>query len=83
VVRARLACLLREDPRVTDRPISDIAHRWGFRDDGSHFTRTFEGHCGHSPTATAAPITANLPLTQCYTDLSRGFKLQTACSTTL
>jgi AraC family transcriptional activator of tynA and feaB len=32
-----------------DRPISVIAHRWGFSDT-SHFSRTFKAHYGYSPT---------------------------------
>jgi AraC family transcriptional activator of tynA and feaB len=49
VVRARRLARAREDLTVTDRPISDIAHRWGFTD-SSHFCRTFKGHYGYSPT---------------------------------
>jgi AraC family transcriptional regulator, positive regulator of tynA and feaB len=33
----------------SDRPISVIAHRWGFSDT-SHFSRTFKAHYGCSPT---------------------------------
>ncbi|HYY00693.1 MAG TPA: helix-turn-helix domain-containing protein, partial [Mycobacterium sp.] len=31
------------------RPISVIAHRWGFSDTG-HFSRSFKAHYGSSPT---------------------------------
>jgi AraC family transcriptional regulator, positive regulator of tynA and feaB len=34
---------------ASDRPISVIAHRWGFSDT-SHFSRTFKAHYGYSPT---------------------------------
>jgi AraC family transcriptional regulator, positive regulator of tynA and feaB len=49
VVRARRLARARQDVTVTDRPISDIAHRWGFAD-SSHFSRTFKTHYGYSPT---------------------------------
>jgi AraC family transcriptional regulator, positive regulator of tynA and feaB len=49
VVRARRLARAREDLTVSDRPISDIAHRWGFTD-SSHFSRTFKAHYGDSPT---------------------------------
>ena len=38
----------REDLTRSDRPISMIAHRWGFSDT-SHFSRTFKAHYGSSP----------------------------------
>jgi AraC family transcriptional activator of tynA and feaB len=48
VVRARRLARAREDLTDSDRPISDIAHRWGFSD-ASHFSRTFKAHYGSSP----------------------------------
>jgi AraC family transcriptional regulator, positive regulator of tynA and feaB len=33
----------------SDRPITNIAQRWGFSDT-SHFRRTFKAHYGCSPT---------------------------------
>jgi AraC family transcriptional activator of tynA and feaB len=49
VVRLRRLARAREDLTDNDRPISDIAHRWGFSDT-SHFSRTFKAHYGSSPT---------------------------------
>jgi AraC family transcriptional activator of tynA and feaB len=49
VVRARRLAHAREDLTNSDRPISDIAHRWGFSDT-SHFSRAFKAHYGTSPT---------------------------------
>ena len=49
VVRVRRLARAREDLTRTDRPISMIAHRWGFSD-ASHFSRTFKAHYGSSPT---------------------------------
>ncbi|MDT5238364.1 MAG: AraC family transcriptional regulator, positive regulator of tynA and feaB [Mycobacterium sp.] len=49
VVRLRRLARAREDLTESDRPISDIAHRWGFSDT-SHFSRTFKAHYGSSPT---------------------------------
>jgi AraC family transcriptional regulator, positive regulator of tynA and feaB len=49
VVRARRLARARADVTASDRPISEIAHRWGFSDT-SHFSRTFKAHYGYSPT---------------------------------
>jgi AraC-like DNA-binding protein len=49
VIRARRLARAREDLTESDRPISAIAHRWGFSDT-SHFSRTFKAHYGSSPT---------------------------------
>jgi AraC family transcriptional regulator, positive regulator of tynA and feaB len=49
VVRARRLARARADVTDSDRPISVIAHRWGFSDT-SHFSRTFKAHYGCSPT---------------------------------
>jgi AraC family transcriptional activator of tynA and feaB len=49
VVRVRRLARAREDLTSSDRPISMIAHRWGFSDT-SHFSRTFNAHYGSSPT---------------------------------
>jgi AraC-like DNA-binding protein len=48
-VRARRLARAREDLTDSDRPISVIAHRWGFSDTG-HFSRSFKAHYGSSPT---------------------------------
>ena len=49
VVRVRRLARAREDVTRSDRPISMIAHRWGFSDT-SHFSRTFKAFYGSSPT---------------------------------
>ena len=49
VVRARRLARARAEVAAGDRPISEIAHRWGFSDT-SHFSRTFKAHYGYSPT---------------------------------
>jgi AraC-like DNA-binding protein len=49
VVRARRLARARAEVTASDRPISAIAHRWGFSDT-SHFSRTFKAHYGYSPT---------------------------------
>jgi AraC-like DNA-binding protein len=49
VVRARRLARARHDVAHSDRPISVIAHRWGFSDTG-HFSRSFKAHYGSSPT---------------------------------
>jgi AraC family transcriptional regulator, positive regulator of tynA and feaB len=49
VVRARRLARARAEVTDSDRPISVIAHRWGFSDT-SHFSRTFKAHYGCSPT---------------------------------
>jgi AraC family transcriptional regulator, positive regulator of tynA and feaB len=49
VVRARRLARARAEVTASDRPISEIAHRWGFSDT-SHFSRTFKAHYGYSPT---------------------------------
>lgn len=48
VVRVRRLARARDDLTRTGRPISVIAHRWGFSDT-SHFSRTFKAHYGSSP----------------------------------
>jgi AraC-like DNA-binding protein len=48
VIRVRRLARARDDLTKTDRPISVIAHRWGFSDT-SHFSRTFKAHYGSSP----------------------------------
>lgn len=48
VIRVRRLARARDDLTKSDRPISVIAHRWGFSD-ASHFTRTFRAHYGTSP----------------------------------
>lgn len=48
VVRVRRLARARDDLVETDRPISVIAHRWGFSDT-SHFSRTFKARYGSSP----------------------------------
>ena len=49
VVRVRRLARARDELTKSDRPISAIAHRWGFSDT-SHFSRTFKAHYGASPT---------------------------------
>ena len=49
VVRLRRLAHAREELTGSDRPVSVIAHRWGFSDT-SHFSRTFKAHYGSSPT---------------------------------
>jgi AraC family transcriptional regulator, positive regulator of tynA and feaB len=49
VVRVRRLARARAEVTQGDRPISVIAHRWGFSDT-SHFSRTFKAHYGYSPT---------------------------------
>lgn len=49
VIRVRRLARARDDLTRTDRPISVIAHRWGFSDT-SHFSRSFKAHYGSSPT---------------------------------
>jgi len=49
VVRVRRLARARDELTKSDRPISAIAHRWGFSDT-SHFSRTFKAHYGSSPT---------------------------------
>jgi AraC family transcriptional regulator, positive regulator of tynA and feaB len=49
VVRVRRLARARADVTDSDRPISNIAQRWGFADT-SHFSRTFKAHYGCSPT---------------------------------
>ncbi|MBW0114862.1 helix-turn-helix domain-containing protein [Pseudonocardia abyssalis] len=48
VIRVRRLARARDDLTKTDRPISVIAHRWGFSDI-SHFSRTFKARYGRSP----------------------------------
>jgi AraC family transcriptional regulator, positive regulator of tynA and feaB len=48
VIRVRRLARARDELTKTDRPISAIAHRWGFSDT-SHFSRTFKAHYGSSP----------------------------------
>ena len=49
VVRVRRLARAREELTDPDRPVSVIAHRWGFADT-SHFSRSFKAHYGSSPT---------------------------------
>lgn len=49
VIRIRRLARAREELSDSDRPVSVIAHRWGFSDT-SHFSRTFKAHYGTSPT---------------------------------
>jgi AraC family transcriptional activator of tynA and feaB len=49
VVRVRRLARARDEVTKSNRPISVIAHRWGFSDT-SHFSRTFKAHYGSSPT---------------------------------
>jgi AraC-like DNA-binding protein len=49
VVRVRRLARARDELTRSNRPISVIAHRWGFSDT-SHFSRTFKAHYGSSPT---------------------------------
>lgn len=48
VIRVRRLARAREELSESDRPVSVIAHRWGFADP-SHFTRSFKAHYGSSP----------------------------------
>jgi AraC family transcriptional activator of tynA and feaB len=48
VIRVRRLARAREELTESDRPVSVIAHRWGFADP-SHFTRSFKAHYGSSP----------------------------------
>jgi AraC family transcriptional activator of tynA and feaB len=48
VVRVRRLARAREELTDGDRPISSIAHRWGFSDT-SHFSRSFKAQYGTSP----------------------------------
>jgi AraC family transcriptional activator of tynA and feaB len=48
VIRVRRLARAREELTDSDRPISTIAHRWGFSDT-SHFSRSFKAHYGTSP----------------------------------
>lgn len=50
VIRVRRLARAREELADSDRPVSAIAHRWGFADP-SHFTRSFKAHYGASPSA--------------------------------
>jgi AraC-like DNA-binding protein len=49
VIRIRRLARAREELSESDRPVSVIAHRWGFSDT-SHFSRSFKAHYGTSPT---------------------------------
>lgn len=49
VIRVRRLARAREELINSDRPISAIAHRWGFSDT-SHFSRSFKACYGSSPT---------------------------------
>ena len=49
VIRVRRLARAREELSESDRPVSVIAHRWGFSDT-SHFSRSFKAHYGTSPT---------------------------------
>jgi AraC family transcriptional regulator, positive regulator of tynA and feaB len=49
VVRLRRLARAREELIDFDRPVSAIAHRWGFADT-SHFSRSFKAHYGSPPT---------------------------------
>jgi AraC-like DNA-binding protein len=48
VVRVRRLARAREELTDGDRPISAIAHRWGFSD-ASHFSRSFKAQYGAAP----------------------------------
>ena len=48
VIRVRRLARAREELTESDRPVSAIAHRWGFSD-SSHFSRSFKAHYGTSP----------------------------------
>lgn len=48
VMRVRRLARAREELTDGDRPISSIAHRWGFSDT-SHFSRSFKAQYGTSP----------------------------------
>ncbi|MFC5949626.1 helix-turn-helix domain-containing protein [Pseudonocardia lutea] len=48
VIRVRRLARAREELTESDRPISAIAHRWGFSDT-SHFSRSFKARYGASP----------------------------------
>jgi AraC-like DNA-binding protein len=48
VIRVRRLARAREEVTDSDRPISTIAHRWGFSDT-SHFSRLFKAQYGASP----------------------------------
>lgn len=50
VVRARRLARARADLAGSAATVTAIAHRWGFAD-GSHFSRAFKAHYGHSPSA--------------------------------
>jgi AraC family transcriptional activator of tynA and feaB len=49
VIRVRRLARAREELTDSDRPVTVIAHRWGFADT-SHFSRSFKAHYGSSPT---------------------------------
>jgi AraC family transcriptional activator of tynA and feaB len=49
VVMVRRLARAREELIDSDRPVSAIAHRWGFADP-SHFSRSFKAHYGSPPT---------------------------------
>jgi AraC family transcriptional regulator, positive regulator of tynA and feaB len=49
VIRVRRLARAREELTDSDRPVTAIAHRWGFADT-SHFSRSFKAHYGSSPT---------------------------------
>ncbi|MGE3661239.1 MAG: helix-turn-helix domain-containing protein [Pseudonocardia sp.] len=69
VIRVRRLARAREELADSDRPVSVIAHRWGFADP-SHFTRSFKAHYGTSPSAyrraarSVAPVPAGGVLVQ-------------------
>jgi AraC-like DNA-binding protein len=48
VIRVRRLAKAREELAESGRPVSVIAHRWGFADP-SHVTRSFKAHYGDSP----------------------------------
>jgi AraC family transcriptional activator of tynA and feaB len=48
-IRVRRLARAREELTDSDRPVTVIAHRWGFADT-SHFSRSFKAHYGSSPT---------------------------------
>jgi AraC-like DNA-binding protein len=58
VIRVRRLARAREELSESDRPISVIAHRWGFSD-AAHFSRSFKARYGTSPTAYR--LSARLP----------------------